>query len=501
MKPLAIIQVASFLLIFGSAITAASQEHKLGPTNNLQLVKLEETTPDRILSDLEYSSNAISISGNVSFEPLRNELVFNGEYITQQKLDSGIRLSFQIYSSDGTLLLKDGRRSLFEQIDGSKKSWFNHRYNLSQLNLPESDNELIIKFNYVLENHYWADLKFPNIELPAFHIKNIQRGEKYKKILSLFPLFIAENKPSPSLHWFVAEKQETHPFRYKATVGLFNRSSQASSSNRWYEIESDRNKAHILSLYSYKSPEPGILKPTLRFVLGGVQWYPEPDSKNTLSIALPLWAYALLSFFASCALYFAVQSFSGNFNKRAVSVVFTVALILYTIPSVFIFVFFPAIALFFHRNKLKRSPYGLYWLLLGYCTVLEFFWGWIAEGSYKNITAFFFSTSLVATMLLPLTCISSKWIKRAIGLTFIATATAYYFTMGIYFSFFDDYPTLNILSYAQQGATLIDSILDLFSSENLALIPIAIVAIIAASSLETTKGKKAELLDTKARNP
>lgn len=432
---------------------------------NTREARLEPIGQMRSQANLHYISDDIAVAGRASADAQKSTFSFTGSYITRQPLEEGVSLAFQIYSKEGELLLLDGNRTPFTKTEDGWSAEYNYNYTLADLKLPLQDKQFYIKFNYIKEGVYWADIKFPEIELPAFHITDLSLGEQFSIRFSYFPIFIPKDQKSYSLIYYTSKKNEQTPFFHRASVQVFYEKNAVLDDNRRYDIPntgSTTTEKHKL-ISEYHLEDTGRVKLRLGFVWDGVQWYSLPESDYQTAWVLNTHTYLAIAL-GSLVGVFLLFHFGRKSRRRAVKMGLysagILALLLYCLE--FCGVYLPililsAIALLLALLN-TPSNYRSYWILLTYLALNETIWTVLIPTGPSELSANVFSVALGALLLAPSVLIKKRKIRiPLVNATAIAIAS-FYLTLSLYYLFFVDYPTFNVLTYASQGANLVDSI-------------------------------------------
>lgn len=459
-KARTLIQV--LLIAFVTHANAANSPPNPNFTRTATLEKENETQSS---AKLEYKSNKIEIVATASANTLSNSFTFAGTYITSQPLESGVNLAYQIYSIQGDVLVHEGMRSEFESTEKGKKSSFDHSYKTDKLNLPKEHDEFYIKFNYVKEGEYWADDKFPDWEFPAFKIKNLNRGEQFETAFSYFPTFILKDSTTYSFHYYNSQKSYTQPYFHRATVEALYQNEGFRDNNQRYLIDSTSSKEEQThsQIAAFKLATNGEVLLRLGYVWDKVQWYNLPTSDFTKAYVINAPLYFSL---ASLAVLLIIIAFwtSRIWKRRLWKIasqttgsilvgIYVLEFLNLVLPTLIIVIAFTSLTFL----KID-SRYKSYWLLLLFVFINELIFTIFIPVGPAKLSANIYSITIAALLLSPIAFITKKWIRVLASNLAALAITVFYATMVLYFLFFDDYPTFNILGYASQGSSITDSI-------------------------------------------
>ncbi|MDQ8186386.1 hypothetical protein [Pelagicoccus sp. SDUM812002] len=455
------------LMLLSAGLASQVHAHRPPAPEHTSEARLSSSDIENYSAELSYQSVLISIEGEIFVNTDIENLRFKGQYHTRQKLDDEVRLAFQVYSKNGDMVFLDGERTELLPKEQGHTAAFDYSYQLGTLNVPNKHKEFYIRFNYVREGEYWADMKYPNMELPSFFVSGLERSEILTPILSYFPTLIPEKKTSYSLHLFRSEKKVTGPFKHRATAQVKYVEDGGLDNNRRYEIKSDtKGKDWHVSLISYRLDRVGEVQRRLGFVWDGVQWYPQANDQFKTSYSVSAGLYLLVNaiavLIASLPFYFARTVIRGKWLYVLASAISLLVLAEFpTLDTLLFALVYVSICL---GHKILSTQRALYWVLLAYVVANEFIWGHIVPVGPTELAPFLLSISIAALAMAPITLMSRPWAKLITGnLAFLAIAS-FYATMAIYYLFFDDYPSLNVLTYASQATDLLDSITSYFDS-------------------------------------
>lgn len=433
-------------------------------------------------ADIHYRSPKITINGTIVQDLKTGAFNFSGDYTTKQELDPRVKLAFQTYSTSGNLLLLDGDRSEFSKIGSERTARFDYKYTLQRLQIPLRQSEFYIKFNYVKEHEYWADNKYPDIELPTLKITGAEQSESFKTLVSYFPTLLPQQGKVYSFHWFRSTKESDLPYRHKASVEAFYQEGGKRDDNVRIAIENESTRSHHIKAIPFQLNRSGTIQRRLGYVWDGVQWYPTPEINLKTSYVIPFWTYLLICSAAS-ALPFLLFFLAGN-QKAGVarsglrlSSVILVLLVLLEFPSSLCLMLLLSYLLAFLGSRHVHKRYGLYWTLLAFVVANEFIWTSLFESGPNKLGANILSIAIAALALAPIAKVKNRWMKWVLGNSIATAIGIYYATMTIYYLFFGDYPALNVLRYATQGTELIDSMVSYIDSRFALFLIIALVTL------------------------
>lgn len=414
-------------------------------------------------ADLEYQSEAISIKGTAILSKKYNTLKFSGTYSTKQEIEPGMRLGFQVYSENHTLLLLDGNRSEFHDNANEKVANFDYDYTLERLNVPPNQSRFYIKFNYVIEGKYWADIQYPSMELPAFRFKNVNHREIFKPFFSYFPTLIPIDRKVYSIHLFNSYKSKPEPFNHVASIEARYIETDKFDDNKRHKVKNiDGNSTQFL-IAQLQLNKRGAINRRLGFVWDGIRWYKLTDKSTNKSYVIPFISYFIIGLtFTSIVVGIFYWSATRKTAKTrrygfAASGIASIFLLLEflgpLLPVIIATIMVPVLG-----RKLIQLNNRLYWTLLALTISTDLFWTLIIQSGPTQGYASAFSLFMASVMLAPFALVKRQLLRLVLGNLMLVAITSYYMTMSFYYFFFEDYPTLNVLTYATQGTDLLDSI-------------------------------------------
>ncbi len=454
------------MLLMGTAFACAFQvaEGYVPPnpstTRETNFTKINNSTSK---ASLLYQSSDILVQGVAVSLQNGTQLRLTGSYRTHQELEHEIKLAFQVYSDSDDILLLDGARTSFVETPDGQTAYFDYTYLIRQLNVPVKAETFFIKFNYVKEGEYWADQRDPSIELPAFAFRGVNKQESFTPLYSYFPTLVPCGYATYSIHLFRSYKHGGGSFNHQVSVESRLTGQDSKIDNKRYEIQGRPGESIHFQLANFKIEETGNIQNRLGFVWEHVDWYPQSDDTYRTShvvsypVCLLVWAFLM-----SCL--YGVFCFSSRRETRLARVAgYTLLVILFplallVLPSTFFFIHAAILALFPLGRLLIKSRYGLYWTLVLFIAVNEIFWTYLFQTNPSHLEASLFSILLASLALSPFAYFRSRKATRLLGNVMLVLIASYYLTMSLYFLFFKDYPTFNILAYTSQATELLDSI-------------------------------------------
>lgn len=429
-------------------------------TRDLEFTTIDNTTRS---ATIEYHSEDISVSGTVVSKSQGNTLEFYGIYQTRQELETGIRLGFQVYSNDGKLLLLDGKRTDFYDSTNRKEANFHYTYPLEGLKIPSGLREFVIKFNYVKEGEYWADVKYPDTELPAFRFKDLKRGERFHTLFSYFPTLIPENSNAYSIHLYRPTKTKSDPFNHSASIEARYIDSKKPDDNKRYQIKNKDGSSIQFLIARFKLEKQGAIFRRLGFVWDGVQWYKQPEGTFRRSYVLSITSYLIactISVLIVLGIFYWSTKRKNKKTRYTCFLATTLAFLFLVLefPSPLLPILIVTVMAPLLGKKLMSLRHGLYWSLLAFTLATDAFWTHVIETGATQAHANLLSLFLTGIVLFPFALVERRSTTLILGNIMLLVISSYYMTMSFYYMFFEDYPTLNVLTYANQGSDLFDSI-------------------------------------------
>ncbi len=461
MKVLPISALLVLLLCFPKL--GNSSEHRPPSDEQTITIDLPLNTKKQVTIPFEYQTENVTLTGKISRTPGSPILRIEGDYLSYQNLEAGINLAFQIYDSKNNLLFKEGGRTPFSQEANCSIARFNYQIDLAPIDIQPKTDTVVIQFNYVKEFEYWADLKFPDIELPSLKINSIEQKSPIKVSFSWIPHLIPVKTPTFTFHRFSVSPNLPSASSYRPSIEAYSLNDRKRIENPRYNVTPDRlGKSEFLSAEMIFE-KTGRTNRRLGFVLEGVRWHKRPPNSYQSSWVLPYWLYSSIAFAALAILSFLFHLASISRNKVLRSLFWTAAIIL---SGVFLLEFatslLPAYLSLYAAAivvvKCKRPPYATYWIIVSFIVTQELIWTSLQAEHDIFIHGLLFSLFLAPLIAAPLVLIKKRWLALAIGNALLVAIPAYYLTANLYYAFFEDYPTWNVLTYASQGLDIADSI-------------------------------------------
>lgn len=425
--------------LFASGSTAAEpiyiERLQLGPSSEAKFERRLEldTSHGKLEANLifELGTDTLSIAGQISEYNAANAVTI----VLGETVDSNL------YK---TRLDNEGR--------------FAFRVNLADLGLPPPRNTLLLSTSV-------GERSAPQ---PFLSLEGIHRDAKISPIFGWIPRFLPVGVPVYTPQYFRIETPYPEKLNYRASIEMHSLEPYAQNENPRYDITASNKpvESHF-EWMAFTAKSEGMFQHRLGFVWDGVKWYQwEPNDLRKKSYSLNLLQYSLLAALASIPLL-AFVSISSRISNFRIRFVFGIISIFYTLfyaleflspllPHIAILILATAIAI-----NIKNAGMRTYWLLIALCFSQEYIWSYLHQHANIPLKGVAFSLSLAATTLAPLVLIRRQWLASLIGIALSVSIVSAYVTMDIYLSFFDDFPSINVLRYSGQGVQLVDSIAEL----------------------------------------
>lgn len=487
--------VNAFLLF---ALLASSKglgsEHRLPSPEQTVGIDMSDAPWTQRSQTFEYKTDEVAFSGTATLDPQAQTVRLNGVYHSYQNLESDVNLAYQIYDSKDNLLLKEGERSPFTKEADHSTTHFNYLIDLGYVSGKKKINTLVIQFNYVKELEYWADQKFPEIELPSLQIEGVKYIDPIKVSFSWIPLFAPKNVTTYSFHSFSINSSLKSAAKYRPSVEGYFLSDRKRQENERYSVDPENVGKSEFLVGEMTFAQTGRVNRRLGFVLEGVRWHKRSSDTYKSTWVVPVWLYSALAFaflaIISFVFHFATTSrhkllrTSSWIAAAVLSIIFLLEFATPLLP-VYLLIFAAAVV----SIKLEKSCYTVYWLLVFYIITQEFIWGTLQNKHSIFIHGLLFSLFLAPLLVAPLVLIKKSWIATAIANTLVVCFASYYTTTSLYYAFFEDYPTWNILTYSKQGLAVADSIASLID-ERLSIVAISVLFYLVALNYSHLLKKK-----------
>lgn len=420
-----------------------------------------------------YESPNITLHGTVTLDPLFQKLKIEGTYTSHQNLEPGINLAFQIYGPENTLLFREGDRTPFEKQSDNSDSIAQFTYEISIPNIaPEKETDsLVVQFNYVKEFEYWADQKFPDMELPALSVKGVDSKDPISVGFSWIPSIIPQGIKTYSFHAFSVSPNLESAAMYSPSVEGYLLSDRRRQENYRYNLDPEKLGQSEFLVAEMDFDQTGRANRRLGFVLDGVRWHNRPPSTYKSSWILPIWTYS-----AVVALYLALLSFVFHFastvKKRKAKI--ALGVIGFLLSLIFLLEFTSQLMPFYLTifatviiaSRSERVEYATYWTLLFFTISQEFIWAAIQNDFTPKSYALPFASLVAAVALAPIVLVKKPWVTTIFANVCLICIASYYITLNLYFVFFEDFPTWNVFTYASQGIDIADSIVSLLDQRH-----------------------------------
>jgi len=475
----------AIVAVFACSCGRNKNPHR-APSKPFQILDEYYRLSDLVLgASFRHEGDSVSLEGEVEIDRENKRIRFRVSYLTSQELESGARLAMQCYGLDGELLVRNLPRVAFENTDsGEWRIAFDKVYAFEEMGIGSDRESILIQFNYVQEGEYWYDIKFPEIELPSMVLRNIVSPERYRTLIAPIPLIapIGFDCFYPAV--IAVRNANDREFDYAASMEVISLPDRTRKEEERRELGS---AAHLggdyrLLVAKVRLDEYGRSQMRHGFVWDGVKWY---DNSEDLSdyrtiLAVPSWVY-----FGTLLLTFGLLSWAwGNavrLEKLLVRRVLRVSIALaglYLIYISMISVIFWILAASGTAFVIAglRVPFNvrLYAITFFLFALLEVYWGWICTPWIVFRSGILLSICIHALLLAPI-----LWIRNSVAsilLAIVATLClgSVYILMSLYASFFNDYPSLRVIGYADQVFKLSDSVWSLMVDSH--FLSLAIVA-------------------------
>lgn len=468
-----------FILIAVLLPTASSHGQEIKST-----LSFDPTDQNRSQLDLEVRRDDLTIEARIQFDTRDDNLIVAGSYELSEGKQTDQGLEFSLFSADD--------ESLESPLASERlTSPFKFSRRLEQIGIPKSQGDL------------WLSIEAPEKSDSGIiiELKAVPRDPVITPVFSWAPSFL----PNQVRVWLpqVFTYKSVHPeqIHYRGSVDSYYTAPEDE------RLETPR--IDILpedSLFGLRfirteivAPHTGRLDWRSTFVWDGVKWYHWPDEGPPHSSkVLSLWSYslvALLSFLPVLALYLLARRSPNWKYKTALYTIASLASIAYTLEfltALLPYLLILAIASTLLTLRLKFST-KTYWQLLLFVVSQEYFWSYPFKTTSISLNAFAISILMAALLLAPIALLKHKGIILALSGIMVAGLTAYYLSLDLYISYFEDYPALNVLSYSNQGAYVTDSAFNLLREQHNLSIASAVwclLIILASLSIDIARSRR-----------
>lgn len=429
-------------------------------------VRLELTTaPDGVTLPVPFfvTLGDAWAEGRIEFDHATQTVQLAGVYTTARELDPLARLSYQIYSDDGRLLVQDGARFDWEAGDseGERVASFRIAQNLKET--PGLRPGFRLQFNYVVENAYWHRDRFPEVALPQLAIRGPMRAAYYRLLWSGVPPFWpagadgyipalihaefgASQAYKPALEIEAADGNE----RYEAPRGAVSTAGGATKLI-WYRVGDQVTESRVRM-------RPG-------FVWDGLEWYQWPEANPPRDVRLigPLAYLAVLTViawgFAAAAGWLRAQRARwARLAGWAAWSIGVASVLLFGIGNGYLLLALAPLGFRYVRRWTDSPGRRVYWTVWLFGALLEFYWAHVDAVTTATWRGTVLSLCLLALLLLPLRLFRRRNSAALAGTAAISLAAGAATALAVYFDFFRDYPGLRDLLYAGQIGDVGDSL-------------------------------------------
>lgn len=453
---------------------ARGSEHRPPVADHTVDVLLEEADEGRSLhQEFRYESEAVFASGSIRYDSQTGQFAIGGEYVSRQGLEEEVALAFQLFDAEGRLLFKEGGRTPFKFADGEARARFEYRRILADWKVPAEAETITLRFNYVKEHEYWADQRFPDLELPALRISPVRRKAIFEVVFSWVPYFVPREVDSYSVNWIRYDGEALADQPYRASVESYFLDTRERKENARYGFDSAEGWANRLWLARMRYERAGAVNRRLGFVLEGVRWLPRPPETYRKSVIVPVWAYSALVFggfgvvAGAWSLGQGLRRRWGRWLARGAAVLFGLVLAL-EFASPLLLVYLALLGAIGAAGRPGARPAAkAYWVVFLFAFSQELLWPAL-QGVRIGLHGTLFSLGASAWLLAPLLLLRRPWSARLWGNAALLAIGGYYATASLYHAFFQDFPSWNAVTYAWQGVHLGGSVLSLLEERHCA---------------------------------
>lgn len=412
------------------------------------------------------------VEGRVEFDHATETVQLSGVYTTAQGLDPLARLSYQIYSDDGRLLVQDGARFDWQagEADGERTASF--AIAQSMKGRPGLRPGFRLQFNYVVENEYWHRDRFPEVALPQLAIRGPERAAYFRLLWSGVPPFWpagadgripaliraefgASHDYKPALEIEAADGKE----RYEAPRGDVS-TTGAATKLVWYRVGNQVTESRV-------RVRPG-------FVWDGVEWYqwPDPNPPRDMRVVGALGYLAVLT-----AIMWGLATAAGWLRARrarwarvagwGVWSIGVASVLRLAMGNGYLLLALAPLGFRYLRSWTASPGHRAYWTVWLFGALSEFYWAHVDAATTATWRGTVLSLSLLALLLLPLRLFRRRNSAALAGMAAIGLTAVVSTALAVYFDFFHDYPGLRDLMYAGQIGEVGDSLWALIGQRHL----------------------------------
>lgn len=439
-----------------------------------------------------------AVTGQISYNKSTQILQLSGVYQTNQLIEAGSFLSYQIYDNIGGLVLADGARFPWKKTEsGALQAQLN-----TGVALDPGKQVLTIKFNAVVEGQYWYRDEHPEIEFPELVISGIPPRDHYLAILTYVPAVLpAQTLLRIPVWWKVG-------YRDIERSG-FEGSSDARDALTQQRIESQRipisaTGRSTVGVLQWQTIEPlingrALVRPGL--VWDSVRWYNASSwfAYKKVRLISPL-LYLCFAILATVAIQW-VTGRTRTITRPALRWLTSIGVgtlaiwwgINLVISTYWVVVGGLGLISWLAHHTWKRDGRRIYAITFVFMALIEIYWGQMCGTHLVRESATIFAIAIWALLLLPLLIISSQTWRRGLA-TAVMTGWLFITTAGtFYYQFFQDYPSIETLLYVGQLSELSDSIYEL--GEQRHLIPPLVWGFTLVQLWKSTKATNAQCND------
>lgn len=469
--------IKTFVILLFVFSTISIRAESFIPSIVVDFIDQQEQVESRTFS---YEDQNYSIEGVVIIDSKIGEVSIRGSYLARDSsIDPTTSHAFNVLNLNGKPIHQDGLRTPWKKTADGLLAAFSYKYKLVDLGLGSNQYGFVLRFNYVKEGEYWQNERFPDSILPTLAVKNFKRNETFTPVLSWYPTYVPVNTYARSFHLFTSRQRGTGTLSHAASIETFDAESGNRIEQKRHELTAFEPETLQAIRSDMRFTETGLKQRQLGFFWPRVQWYHTGplENANTLRVipASLFTALALLIGFGIQILWLKIPSLGGKLRIVAIAVlsIFSTLFLLEIANGLFpvILVLLAISIISILKTDQNTKAYAICSLFL---ISQELLWTYSLPLYPAKLPALLFSISLGAVAFLPIALVKRKVPSNTLALLLIVLVTAYYATMSIYVSFFEDYPTITILSYASQSSHILDSISQLASDQQLILVSSAL---------------------------
>ncbi|MCF3649187.1 hypothetical protein [Synoicihabitans lomoniglobus] len=417
------------------------------------------------------------------FDANTQKLSVTGRVETAQAIEPRSYLSYQVYGDDGSLEMADGARYPWTPTaDGTLVAGFD--LDLPMVLRNPAVDHLQVSFNAVVEGEYWYRDEKPEIAFPSVSIAHIPPRDWYQPQWSWLPRILpAQTRLHLPARWSWSGRDAARG-DYTATAEVWDVDSNTRvESPRLGEVEWKKG-ATAASMWLPVTPlTSGHYRVRPGLVWDQVRWYDAGDwfTYREVRVVPPLWY--LTGVVALVVMLWTgwIRAWVSTRWRGPVRVVVVVAAVWLLAHLVVTGYWFMVLALVLARVVINqpwsRTGERAYALTMVFFTFLEIYWAMLSAVVSVWPTAVVYSIALWAVVLLPLVVIRRAWLAWSVAalasMGWLLTSTA----VVIYYQFFQDFPSVSNLLYANQVGDVGDSVLTLVQQRH--FIPLLVAVAMA----------------------